>query len=204
MTDSSVTLAVPSSPTKGKGTSTYTPEGIESGSGITPTLILDGSRAVGATCRPFPVATVGTPERIDFDIASSTFKLSIKVSSDDSVPEGVTTEIYVPFVHYAESLTSTAKRGSMSTSSSSTDLVQSPQSAPSPSSPPLALSIDVRTSVGSYTTQGQTLRWTYPIPKQFSTTYQIEISRKGGALARDQGWDATGSWGDVCSRCVIA
>ncbi|ORY29528.1 cytoplasm protein [Naematelia encephala] len=82
----------------------YTPKGIETGVGITPRLLLDGARAIGAICRPFPIATIGAPERIDFDIATTVFKLSVRVRHQDHVPEGVATEIYLPYIHYAASL----------------------------------------------------------------------------------------------------
>lgn len=71
---------------------------------FSPALVLDGSRAVAAFCRPYPVATVGIPERIDFDITSTKFKYAVRARADDIANEQVYTEIYLPFVHYAASL----------------------------------------------------------------------------------------------------
>lgn len=162
-------------------TTTYTPKGIQSGAEVTPRLVLDGARVVSAVCRPYPVATVGVPERVDFDIKSTTFKFSVRVSSQD--PTDQVTEIYVPFVHYAAHMdwdTGSISRESSQASLSdvSADEPLKPRSNPAP----LQLDIDVKTSVGSYTVDGQYLRWTYPIPAN-ETVYTIEIKRTGGALA---------------------
>lgn len=168
---SSRTLAAP----------TFTPKGIQSGVEVTPKLILDGARVVAAICRPYPVATVGVPERIDFDIKSTTFKLSVRVSPQDSA--GQVTEIYVPFVHYAAHLDWDAS--SLSRESSQVSLTDTPEATTKsdPFNPArLELDIVVKTSVGSFTTEGQYLRWTYPIPAN-ETVYTIEIKRNGGALA---------------------
>lgn len=120
-TASSVTLAAPISTTdqaslksrptdqenqiKGAPPTPFSPRSVHSGSGITPSLLLDGARAVGAFCRPFPVATAGTPLRIDFDIHSTEFKLQVHVGPEDKVvAEEKGTEVYLPFVHYARTL----------------------------------------------------------------------------------------------------
>jgi len=210
----------------------YTPDNIMSGEGVTPALILDGARAVSATCRPFPIAIVGEPYRIDFDIASTTFKLSVRVRADDTPSSDVATEIYVPFVHYAANLDSVeryadagpSRRGSASSlssskqdsksndakvtvtsaaaSSSSSQL--SPISAQS-TNPGLKLDISVRVTQGTYSTSGQTLKWTYKPPPSGTAIYSIEIKRNGGAMRRDVGYVQQGSWFDVCSGgCVIS
>ena len=72
-------------------------------------FLTDGARAVKAFSRPYPVATVGRPKDIQFDIAKAEFKLTVVVSPDDGPDlerlgddwEKVATEIYVPLVHYA-------------------------------------------------------------------------------------------------------
>ncbi|WWC87645.1 uncharacterized protein L201_002535 [Kwoniella dendrophila CBS 6074] len=81
----------------------FTPESILAGD-VPPSLILDGSRAVAAFCRPFPIKTVGLPGRIDFDIATTTFKYIVRVRSNDISSEEIATEIYVPYIHYASDL----------------------------------------------------------------------------------------------------
>jgi hypothetical protein len=164
----------------------YTPEGIRSGSGVTPALITDGARAVGAVCRPFPVATVGEVKHAEFNIGSSTFTLSVKVRPEDFTSEGLSTEIYLPFIHYAKSLESQSYH----------DDTKAQQG--------LELDVDIRTTTGSHTIKGQYLTWTYPKPTR-EETYTIEVSRKGGAIERDIGYSqVSGTWSDVCGGCVIA
>lgn len=77
-----------------------------------------GARGVGALARPWPIATVGLPVNLDFDISSARFELKVKVGHTDRVWGGssairsmgeddgdddddLSTEIYVPLVHFA-------------------------------------------------------------------------------------------------------
>jgi hypothetical protein len=194
--------------------SSYTPKTVQSGEGITPALILEGSRAVGAVVRPYPVATVGQPVRIDFDINSTTFKLQVKVTSQDAVPEEVETEVYLPFVHYASSLGPYASDVTLSSRSSSrnsskTSLVKdsvppTPVCLSAETEGPLKLLVDVTASHGTYTIIGQTLFWKYPVPTSGEEIYTLEVKRTGGPLVRELGYTQTGGWGDVCSNCTIA
>lgn len=88
-------------------------------------FLTDGARAVKAFCRPYPIATVGSPVNIQFDINKATFKMTVRVRAEDapqlaSTPSSpalssassssspqddpkdqVPTEIYVPIVHFA-------------------------------------------------------------------------------------------------------
>lgn len=84
-------------------------------------FLTDGARAVRAFSRPFPVAVVGQPSYINFDIAKAEFKLTVTVKAEDrpirsSASSGsssssstlkdddsseVPTEIFVPLIHYA-------------------------------------------------------------------------------------------------------
>lgn len=64
-------------------------------------VLTNGSRAVGACSRPFPVATFGVPKRLDFDIHTATFKMTVEVPAGDVADERAPTEIYLPWVHYA-------------------------------------------------------------------------------------------------------
>ena len=193
----------------------HTPASIESGSGVSAALILDGSRAIAAVCRPYPIATVGTPERIDFDIASTSFRLQVRVRAEDYAPTAksgdLVTEIYVPFVHYADSLApydASSYPDASSRNASGVSLL--PPGDASRNSDKLAatnlrLAIDVRVSVGSYTTHGQYLRWTYPIPSTGEAVHTIEIKRTAGAMQRNLGLvQQQGSWWEVCPNCVIA
>jgi len=211
--------------------SPYSPSSIQDGSGITPALILDGARAIAATCRPYVIATVGVPERQDFDIASSSFKLSVRVAPGDRVPDGVATQVYLPFVHYANALDLPALYSEASDNNSTSSLIQHPNGSPrhqshlfhssqhvqklegtatEPSSPAdrstdsLRLDITVRVSHGTYSLKGQYLTWTYPIPPS-DQTYTLEVKRTGGALRRvtEEAFGQSGSWGDACSRCTV-
>jgi hypothetical protein len=170
----------------------YTPDGISSGQGITPALITDGARAVGAFCRPFPVATVGTIKKADFDLATSTFTLSVTVSPDDFTQQSMTTEIYLPFVHYAKTLKSGYHDSETENKTKEAGL---------------ELDVDIKTTSGTYEIKGQYLLWTYPKP-QGASTVTLEVKRKGGAIVREwstgTGYVKGGSWSDVCGGCVIA
>lgn len=64
-------------------------------------ILTNGSRAVGACSRPFPVATFGVPKRLDFDIHAASFKMTVEVSAGDVADERTPTEIYLPWVHFA-------------------------------------------------------------------------------------------------------
>ncbi|KAL5511999.1 hypothetical protein ACEPAH_5218 [Sanghuangporus vaninii] len=84
-------------------------------------FLTDGARAVRAFARPYPVATVGLPIDIQFDIHKAEFKLTVRVRPEDrpivdhldgtSTSSGtlaehtddaeLPTEIFVPLVHYA-------------------------------------------------------------------------------------------------------
>ncbi|BEJ13360.1 hypothetical protein CspHIS471_0305340 [Cutaneotrichosporon sp. HIS471] len=167
--------------------SLVTPKGIDDSREITPELLLDGMRAIGAVCRPYPVATVGAPSRIDFDIYTSVFRLSVTVGPEDG---GDGTIIYLPFVHYARELewVPGGEDGSelSSCGNSTSNLLDSDVDDPKALKvqAPLKLGIEVRTTAGEYRFAGQFLTWTYPIPAR-QTTYTIEIRRARGVLAHN-------------------
>ncbi|KAB5587945.1 Cytoplasmic protein [Ceratobasidium theobromae] len=71
-----------------------------------------GARGVGALARPWPIATIGTPVNLDFDISKAQFELKVNVTAADrpwngrapirtSDDDELATEIYIPIVHYA-------------------------------------------------------------------------------------------------------
>ncbi|KAI0085925.1 glycoside hydrolase superfamily [Irpex rosettiformis] len=86
-------------------------------------FLTDGARAVKAFCRPYPRATVGIPQDIQFDVKKASFTLKVLVRSEDAITERkdegsrpsssssvtvnpeddepLATEIFVPLVHYA-------------------------------------------------------------------------------------------------------
>lgn len=66
--------------------------------------LLAGTRSAAATSRPYPIATIGSPKNLQFDVEKSKLTLDISVSRADvlaAAEDGVGTEIYVPLVHYA-------------------------------------------------------------------------------------------------------
>ncbi len=179
------------------------PAVVQSGSRIPPELINDGARASAAFCRPFPIATVGRPLRIDFDIASSVFKLQVDVCDDDEASEEIMTEIYLPFVHYSSSkspLRSIANLDDSSTLSLKPLIDQSgrklQEGTESPST--MELDVDITASHGHWETDGQLLRWWYVVPSNGSETFTIEVKRRGGAIPRTL--SATSSWWDICPQ----
>lgn len=170
------------------------PKGVELGTEVTAQLLLDGSRAAAAFCRPYPVATVGHPENIEFDINSTRCRIKVRVAPSDT--PGVT-QIYVPFLHYASDLDWKTNNDALdlaSRTSSQQSLLESsdPSSKTGRSTDHLELDVSVRASTGTWTTEGQYLYWTYELPRR-ETTYTIEIRRNGGPLRvnynakRDQG-----------------
>jgi hypothetical protein len=225
---SSATLQVP----LGNSSKALSPATIDSGEGVTSSLIIDGARALPAVCRPFPVATVGTPSRIDFDIKSAVFRLSVRVGPEDVSDEKTYTEIYVPFAHYASDLD--LGSGSLTTSAPYTDSANTSRASLYPgndkpkssrsSTPsnvpqrPLELDVTINPSHGEVEIKGQYVRWYYPAPTSPSSVfgtgtgsggdaeYTIEISRNGGAIARDEdSLNMPGGWDEVCpSSCNIA
>lgn len=85
-------------------------------------FLTNGARAVRAFCRPWPIAVVGTPTNIQFDISKAAFHLTLKVNAEDLPVEGddddndlaigkpenglgknnsLPTEIFLPLVHFA-------------------------------------------------------------------------------------------------------
>lgn len=181
-----------------------TPKGIASGTDVSPRLLLDGARAPAAFCRPFPIATVGDPIFLEFDIRSTVFKLVVRVRPDDVPGE---TEIYVPFIHYARDLVWTAESDGWSTSSSQSSQLSITTNDGTPiltKDRQLELSLNVKASAGTWTTRGQYLYWTYPIPAR-PTKYTIEISRAGGAMALNLP-DRNKTWWETMEMlgCIIS
>ncbi|KAI0255170.1 glycoside hydrolase [Lactifluus subvellereus] len=86
-------------------------------------FLTDGARAVKAFSRPYPIATVGIPTDIRFDVAKAEFRLVVRVraedapvsisatttrprtrsgsSVDDPKVDPPATEIFLPIVHFA-------------------------------------------------------------------------------------------------------
>ncbi|KAG0328023.1 hypothetical protein BGZ99_006375 [Dissophora globulifera] len=67
-----------------------------------------GGRAIEQFCRPYPIATVGQPVKLEFDRHQKTFKLWTRSTTTNTFTSGVaplaehtTTEIYIPRYHFA-------------------------------------------------------------------------------------------------------
>lgn len=159
-----------------------------------PIHLNDGSRALSAFCRPYPIATVGTPLNLDFDIRSSLFSLTIEVASDDVVDPSLPTEIYVPLVHYAEFPASISEQvreqmraskqeqtqGENGTSDGTSDgqyvatqrgavdqeaTVVDDEEQPTTVDETLLLSLDVNVSAGTWVADGKTQRLKWWYPR---------------------------------------
>ncbi|KAG8738368.1 hypothetical protein FRC11_001442, partial [Ceratobasidium sp. 423] len=89
-------------------------------------FVVVGARGIGALTRPWPVATVGTPTYIDFNISKALFELKIKVTANDrpwggktlirsslsdlgEEDEELSMEVYIPLMHYAANSASEGK-----------------------------------------------------------------------------------------------
>lgn len=229
-------------------------------------FLTDGARAVKAFCRPYPMATIGVPKDIEFDIGKAEFKLTVVVrpedapnaeglfpsrsSSSSSVStvatgekeEGLATEIYIPLVHFAnDKVVARASGDGQSESIDDEEIVVSslshttspyttnqpscnPSSCDLPSTieaswrssttltsssfaSPLALS--VKTSEGTWTLEGQTLKWWYPIPAEGEPEreYTITITRRGGAIKTKTNKGGSSLWSKLrpalCPCCTI-
>jgi hypothetical protein len=83
------------------------------GYAVNPYIFLtNGARAYRAFSRPWPVKSVGVPDRVEFDVAKGVFRLGVQVGRDDITALGTrrdgvdkdeerATEVFLPLVHYA-------------------------------------------------------------------------------------------------------
>lgn len=174
-------------------------------------FLTDGARAVRAFARPFPVAVVGLPTNIVFDIAKAEFKLTVKVRPEDKPvvpPEAsssrssasekerlseLPTEIYVPLVHFArqdileQSAAGYAQSDRESEPVSADESTEtSPSSASSSQTLPVSSLVDIKVQVssGKWSVEGQYLRWWYAVPMEGAADLEhtIQINRVGGPI----------------------
>ncbi|KAF9059850.1 glycoside hydrolase superfamily [Rhodocollybia butyracea] len=162
-------------------------------------FLTDGARAVKAFSRPWPTKVVGKTSDIQFDIGSTSFKLTV---SSEKVPA---TEIYVPLVQYAHPRLLSSKSDLASTEDSDVAQGREFQVAPTPSelsanssptitNPSLSwlglteqddvLGLNVTVSTGRWSVHGQTLKWWYEVPEigEEDREYTIEIRRAAGVI----------------------
>ncbi|EPQ32305.1 uncharacterized protein PFL1_00501 [Pseudozyma flocculosa PF-1] len=145
----------------------------------------NGSRSIAAFCRPYPFATCGTPVNINFDIKTSEFTYVIETTrqhvgrggggggndddddEDGGDEEGMATEIYVPYMHYAEARPDTHHDAGAARAQNT-------------------LSIDVAVSAGRWKTRGQVLFWYLSAGDvkegDKPTRHHIKIRRRTGAF----------------------
>ncbi|KAF8301461.1 glycoside hydrolase [Clavulina sp. PMI_390] len=136
-------------------------------------FLTQGARAAKAFCRPYPIFTAGTPIRLEFSIETSVMELDIQLpppskdATEASSP--LTTEIYVPYIHYhAKTLERPEKvdqspgppHGAVSEILRD-QLAESARLHFIDTGVRNTLAVDVEVSEGSYQIQGQMLRWTY-------------------------------------------
>ncbi|KAG8725591.1 hypothetical protein FRC12_024176, partial [Ceratobasidium sp. 428] len=191
-------------------------------------FITSGTRGVGAFARPWPIATVGTPIHLEFDIEKARFEMRVRVTPEDQCEreegkEELGTEVYIPLVHYAtESVfrgdSNNGRSGSKGDSPSPlSDDVLSPSRFdfnPSTKSSiqilssigtlakPEMYALEVDVSEGRWSMDGQVLMWWYDVPKEGSKEVTLKVRRKGGPIEgvmRGFGSNRTGNAkGGIC------
>lgn len=191
------------------------PEFIVSGD-IPPELLLDGARAVGAFCRPYPVATKGIIKSFSFEIRTSGFDL--QVALDDRWRIDEPTVIYVPYVHYAADgkTMSVDAAGLRERSGPVQRLVKKEareaqefsevlDTGDGGDSDGLQLDVDVEISEGRYEIQGQYLSWYYDAPEEKGREKNVKISiRRNGGPIKARVEQSIPSWGDLCpAGCAV-
>lgn len=118
-----------------------------------------GARALQAFCRPYPLAVVGIIEKIHFEIATSLFKLEVKVAADDVSDTSLPTEVFLPSVHYA------------------------PTDDEDTGNDGDRINVEISVSSGAYNIKGNILYWHYERPERHSTQvlhHRLEVRRAGG------------------------
>lgn len=166
-------------------------------------FVRQGARGLQAFCRPYPIATVGIPERLTFSIETTVFELDVRVSpssSGDAVDPSQPTKIYVPIVHYAARQKPVF--AGRSAPGSGIDVGQAIISASQTQLPLKApflydftragkdtfyclgnLAVDVEVSEGRWELgAGQLLKWYYDRPLEDEKLVQIKIKRIGGPI----------------------
>ncbi|KAJ4475569.1 glycoside hydrolase family 5 protein [Lentinula aciculospora] len=157
-------------------------------------FLTDGARAVKAFSRPWPTKIVGKPTDIQFDIGSTSFKLTVLVRSEDKLnEEGIdekdpATEIYVPLVHYAHPRLLPSKDSEQTVSGIEDEpldggegrILPTPSELSTSTTPTITnatigwyglteqldvLDIEVIVSTGRWSVHGQTVKWWYEVPQ---------------------------------------
>lgn len=151
--------------------------------------LCNGTRSAPAFWRPYPIAIVGTPVSIDFDVRSSLFHLVVDIGTgrdkdgDNIEPPGedVPTEVFLPLIHYAadeeHASAPSSSDGQTKRGAASHAVIEDPSIPP--------LSIDVHVSAGRWEVQGQVMRWYVPASAR-GKRHEIKVQRgkraRGGGL----------------------
>lgn len=141
--------------------------------------LLKGTRAIAAFSRPYPIATVGTPTFLDFDIESSKLTLKTKVTPQDAIEsekEQIGTLIFLPVVHYAhDNLLLKTREPFYSMHSSQTSLTTATEDD--------MVDVMVKVSAGRWKVQGQYLTWYLSSQDvESEQEHSITIERNKGSL----------------------
>ena len=157
-----------------------------------PINLNDGARSIAAFCRPYPVRTVGRPTDINFDIRSSKFTLTVEVEAGDVDADSLQTEIYVPLIHYAAfpSRISQLVRDDFAAEAIEDDGEGTVFGQPVrpegdrlvKAEDPRALAVKVTVSEGTWTTDGQSIQWQYPLPASGKKVVTLALERENGAI----------------------
>ena len=169
-------------------------------------FLTDGARAVCAFSRPYPIATVGVPIDMQFDISTAEFKLTVRVTANDlpakrenvqveEEPKSralLPTEVFLPLVHFASQslVTRTLQREANERGEyedASPDSAEQTASLASSVSTLIAQSsveVDVKVSHGRWEMDGQTFKWWYEVPTEGEVEYSVIISRANGPIKR--------------------
>ncbi|KAF8577013.1 glycoside hydrolase family 5 protein [Ramaria rubella] len=170
-------------------------------------FLTEGARAVHAFSRPYPIATVGVPINMRFDISQARFELTVRVTPEDrsrrSIPQDQdalkptqrehSTEIFLPLVHFAaQQLVARSQQREANGEGeyddhSNSDGGASPISSTSSVSTLVSHSsvdVTVEVSGGRWEVQYQTLQWWYDIPTEGQVEYTISITRADGPIQK--------------------
>jgi len=174
-------------------------------------FLTDGARAVVAFSRPYPVATVGVPIDMQFNLEKAKFTLTVRVAPDDRPVErasqqvrdtlktqetSLPTEIFVPLVHYAsqelvarflrrEGIGEGEYEANFPDAFGHSTLNSASTSSVSTLVAQSSVDLDVHVSSGRWDIEGQTLKWWYDVPSESDVEYTISITRSHGPIKVD-------------------
>ncbi|KAG9126350.1 hypothetical protein FRC07_003780 [Ceratobasidium sp. 392] len=155
-----------------------------------------------------PIATVGTPIHLEFDIEKACFEMRVWVRKEDrgkraDEEEGLGIEVYILLVHFATNLVFEGKNGNRLENGEIGQKCQlashwlldilfpvrldtTPSLYAKNTIGTLAYSdmfaLDVKISDGRWSLDGQILKWRYDVPNEGEKEVTLRIQRKGGSI----------------------